>query len=209
MVHCKQHKLAVLHDRFGLLSLSNLKFISQDDLILRELENVDPPIFPGCAQGKAYCKPWRIKGVNNRKKIKYATTHDQVVSIDQLISPTPVFVPTHRVTPTVKRYIGATVFVDRFSDFTYVQLITKLNDETNVKSKLEFERVFNGHGVCILRCHADNGLFGTKALKGSVTKSQQTLSFCGFNGHHQNVKAEQRIKDVTQGKGTSLLNAVH
>ena len=97
--------------------------------------------------------------------------------MDQLIIPTIGFVPTHHGTPTVKRYIGATVFVDHFSDFTYVYLMTKLNGKTTVKSKLEFERVYNGHGVCILHYHADIRLLDTKEFKGSVTKAQQNLSF--------------------------------
>ena len=87
--------------------------------------------------------------------------------------------------------------------------MTALNGETNVEAKLEFERVCNGHGVHILHYHADNGLFDTKAFKGSVTKSQQTLSFCGVNAHHQSGKAEQKIKDVNQGAHTSLPHAAH
>ena len=67
----------------------------------------------------------------------------------------------------------------------------------------------NAHGVRVTHYHADNGLFDTKAFKASVTKAQQTLSFCGVNAHHQNGKAEQRIKDVTEGARTSLLHAAH
>jgi hypothetical protein len=47
----------------------------------------------------------------------------QVVSMDQLVSPTPDFVPIHWGLPTNARYEGATVFVDHFSDFTYVHLM--------------------------------------------------------------------------------------
>jgi hypothetical protein len=35
------------------------------------------------------------------------------------------------------------------------------------------------------------------------------LSFCGVNAHHQNGKAERRIKDVTEGARTALLHAIH
>ena len=38
---------------------------------------------------------------------------------------------------------------------------------------------------------------------------EQTLSFCGVNAHHQNIKAENRIKDFTTGARTSLLHAAH
>ena len=52
-------------------------------------------------------------------------------------------------------------------------------------------------------------MFDNKAFKASFTKAQQTLSFCGVNSHHQNGKAKQRIKDVTEGARTSLMHAAH
>ena len=114
----KQHRLAVLHEKFGHLSFATLKLMARAGLIPRELATVDPPVCPGCAYGKAHWKPWRRKGTKNRRQIKTALKPGQVISIDQLISPTPGFVPTHRGRPTTARYIGATVFVDHYSDFT-------------------------------------------------------------------------------------------
>ena len=99
----------------------------------------------------------------------------QVVSIDQLVIPKLGFIPTHCGTPTTKRYIGDTVFVDHFSNFTYAHLMTEMNAETRVEDKLSFERVCNAHGIQVVHYHADTGLFGTKAFKASVTKDQQTL----------------------------------
>ena len=78
-------------------------------MISRELADVDSLTCPGCAYGKAHRKPWPGKGVCNRRRLKIATVPDQVVSIDQLFSPTPRFVPKHRGSPTTKHYIGATV----------------------------------------------------------------------------------------------------
>ena len=92
-------------------------------LISKNLANIDPSTCPGCAYGKSHRKPWRCKGICNRKTLRVATRPGQVVSVDQLIVPTPGFIPTHRRTPTTKRYSGATVFVDHFSDFTYFHLM--------------------------------------------------------------------------------------
>ena len=131
------------------------------------------------------------------------------MSVEQLVSPTPGFVPTHRGTPTTKRYIGATVFVDHFFIFRYAHLMTEMNAKATVEAKLAFEQVCNAHGFRVTHYHADNGLFDTKAFKASVTKAQQTLSFCVVNAHHQNGTAEQRIKDFTEGARTSLLHAAH
>ena len=209
LVYCKQHKIAVLHERFGHLSFYILKLMAHSGLIYWELENVDSPTCPGCAYGKAHRSLWRRKGVGNRKILKIATVPGQVMSVDQLFSPTRGFVPTHRGTPTTKRYIGATVFMEHFSNFTYARLMTEMNAEAIVEAKLAFERVYNAHGVWVTHYHEDNGLFDTKAFKASVTKAQQTLSFCGVNAHHKNGKAEQRIKDATEGARTSLMHADH
>ena len=85
----------------------------------------------------------------------------------------------------------------------------KLDAESTVEAKLAFERVAASHGAMVHHYHADNGLFDTKLFKEAVRKSNQTLSFCGVNAHHQNGRAEARIKDVTTGARTALLHAAH
>ena len=101
-------------------------------------------------------------------------------------------------------------FVDHFSDFMYVHLMSgNMIADTIFVAKLSFERVCQSHGVQVLHYHADNGLFDTQVFKGSVEKANQTLSFCGVNAHHQNGKAENRIKDVSDGARTALLNISH
>lgn len=173
--------------------------------------NVDPPVYPGCAYGKAHRKPWRTKPKKGQvqRGIQPATCPGQVVSIDQLVSPTPGFVPTHRGIPTTSRYKGATIFVDHHSDFTYAHLMKELDAEATVQAKQEFERQCALHGVQVQHYHADNGLFNTKAFKTSCAHAKQGLTFCGVNAHHQNGKAESRIKDVTTNARTALLHAAH
>jgi hypothetical protein len=171
--------------------------------------HIDPPVCPGCAYGKAHRHPWRHKGSRNGRRTKPATFLGQVVSVDQLVSPAEGFVPTHCGTPTTQRYIGATVFVDHFSNFTFVHLMTKLDADSTVKAKLAFERVSASHGVVVKHYHADNGLFDTKTFQAAVLQSQQSLTFCGVNAHHQNGRAESRIKDITTHARTYLLHAAH
>ena len=84
-----------------------------------------------------------------------------------------------------------------------------MNTETTVEAALAFERITNSYGVHIQHYHCDNGLFDTKKFKAKVTMANQTISFCGVNAHHQNEKAENRIKDVTTGNRTALLHAAH
>ena len=123
---------------------------------------MDPPTCPGCAYGKAHKLKWRHKGIKNRKRIKVAMAPGQVVSMDQLISPTPGFVPIHRGTLTKQCYVGAMVFVDHFSDLTYVHLMTEMTSKATVEVKMSFERLAEPHQVSIQHYHGDNGLFDTK-----------------------------------------------
>jgi len=131
------------------------------------------------------------------KTLKPATMPGQVVSMDQLVSPTPGFVPFNRdCQKTLNLNERLSLLVDHFSDFTYIHLMTKMNGNTTVAAQLEFERVLNSYGVCVIHYHAKNGLFDTKVVfKASVSKEAgQTLSFCGVNAHHQNGKAENQSK---------------
>ena len=76
------------------------------------------------------------------------------MSVDQLISPIAGFVPTHRGKPTLALYLGATVSVDHFSDFTYIHLMTEMNAEETVQAKLAFECECATHGVTVKHYHA-------------------------------------------------------
>jgi hypothetical protein len=206
----KQQRLMTIHERLGHISFARLRNLAKAHLIPHELASVDFPTCPGCAYGKAHRLQKRYKGPKNLKKLRSATSPGSVVSVDQLVSPTPGFVPTHRGIPTTKRYTGATVFVDHFSDFTYTHLMVgQPTGETTVEAKLAFERVAASHGVPIRHYHSDNGLFDSKVFKTAIEKANQTLSFCGPNAHHQNGKAENRIKDITTGGRTQLLHASH
>mmetsp|Transcript_15936 Transcript_15936/g.23133 ORF Transcript_15936/g.23133 Transcript_15936/m.23133 type:complete len:133 (+) Transcript_15936:837-1235(+) len=86
-------------------------------------------------------------------------------------------------------------------------MTANMTAETTVEAKLAFERICSSYGTTIQHYHADNGLFDTKLFRSSIEKANQSLSFCGVNAHHQNGKAKNRIKDITQGACTALLHA--
>ena len=121
----------------------------------------------------------------------------------------PGFILTHKGRPTTQCYVGTTFFFDRFSYFTYIHLMDKLGGESTIKAKHTFERICKSHSVTVQHYHSNNGLFDTNIFKDKVYTDEQTLSFCGVNAHHQNIKAENRIKDFTTGARTSLLHAAH
>lgn len=84
-----------------------------------------------------------------------------------------------------------------------------MDADATVDAKQAFERVCSKYGVVVRHYHADNGLFDTRKFKLSIEQAGQSLTFCGVNAHHQNGKAERRIKDITEGARTALLHAVH
>ena len=59
----------------------------------------------------------------------------QCVSVDQLVSPTPDLLPTRQGRPTLKYYIGSTVFVDHYLDSTNDHLPVEIDDAARVQAK--------------------------------------------------------------------------
>ena len=195
------------HERLGHLSFDAIDRLSKQGVLPRRLSKCPTPKCPGCLYGKATRRPWRTR--KQPKHIKCATAPGQVVSVDQLESPVPGFVPIAKGNPTSRRYIGATVFADHFSGLSYVHLMTSMNSEQTVEAKLAFERFAHKHGVTIKHYHCDNGRFADKVFLQSVEASHQTISFCGVSAHHQNGVAERRIRDLSESTRTMLLHASH
>jgi Reverse transcriptase (RNA-dependent DNA polymerase) len=110
--------------------------------------------------------------------------------------------------PTKERYNAATVFVDHYSDITFVHLQRSLSAEDTIEAKEAFERWSKSHSVTISHCHADNGRFAETAFMAHVAKCGQTITFCGVNAHFQNGQAERRIRTLQELGRTQLLHAM-
>ena len=206
-----QDELMSWHERLSHASFATLKLMAKAKVIPSRLAAVDPPVCPGCAYGKQHRTPWRTKGFRNIKKIKEATAPGQVVSVDhmQTARSTPGFIPRARGPPRKDKYEGAVIFVDHFSDFTYVHLVKDLKIGETLEAKQAFERLSRSHGVVIKHYHCDNGRFADKKFVEECERSGQTISFCGVNAHHQNGRAEKKIRDLTDAARTALLHARH
>ena len=63
-------------------------------------------------------------------------------------------------------------------------------------------------GVKIYSYHADNGRFSDNLFLESIAKSGQTITFCGVSAHHQNGKAEKKIRDLRESARKMLLHAM-
>ena len=132
-----------------------------------------------------------------------------VVSVDQLESSTPGFIGQLKGWLTRQRYSCATVFVDHYSDLTFVYLQRTTSADETLDAKEAFERYAYQHGVKILHYHADNGRFNESAWIQHLQRQnpQQTQSYSGVGAHHQNGIAEKRIRDLQDCARTMLLHA--
>ena len=140
-------------------------------------------------------KPWRSK--SQPKRIYPVTKPGQCVSVDQMMSLTVGFVAQLKGFLTKRRYRVPTVFVDHVSDLSYVHVQSSTGGDETIEAK----------HVNILHYHADNGIFSENKFMNDVRKSKQSISFCSVNAHHQNGRAEKRIRDLREVSRTQLLHA--
>ena len=109
---------------------------------------------------------------------------------------------------TKRRYRVATVFVDHYFDLSYVHLHSSTASEEIVEAKRAFEAYARDHGVNIEHYHADNGRFADNLFVQSIRENKQTISYCSVNAHHQNGRAEKRIRDLKVVARTQLLHTI-
>ena len=202
-----QGLLMAYHEQLGHTSFAQLQELAKQGIIPKKLANLPVQKCPSCLYGKAHKKPWRTHKVD--AKIKPSTIPGAVVSIDQLESPIPGFVPIARCQPTTCRYRGASVFADHASGFTYVHLHQAMTTQETLDAKHAFECVAEQHVIHIRHSHCDNGRFANRAFMDDIHKASQTITFCGVVAHHQNGVAERHIRDITEIARTMLLHAAH
>ena len=78
------------------------------------------------------------------------------------------------------------MFVDHYSDHVFVHLMRNHTLEETLLAKAAYEKYLNDNGVVAKSYHADNGRFADKGFIDDCKSSNQTISFCGVGGHHQN-----------------------
>ena len=154
-------------------------------------------------------KPWRTKGKEERTiRSESEDRPGANTSVDQLESTTPGLILQSTGKLLRARYTAATIFVDHFSNFTYVHLMTSLDGEQTMAAKEAYEQFTQTFGVSVRGYRADNGRFADKTWRNDCAEQHQELTFCGVGAHHQNGIAEKRIRDLCEGARTSLLHVM-
>jgi hypothetical protein len=131
----------------------------------------------------------------------------ECVSVDQLESSVLGLIGQMKGHPTKSRYLVATVFVYHYSNLSYVHLQISTTSEETVQAKVAFERYANSFGIRIQHYHADNGRFSDNLWRQHILNNGQRLTFSGVGAHHQNGRAEKRIRDLQELARTSLIHA--
>jgi hypothetical protein len=195
------------HLKFNHASPKRIQAMARAGAIPARLANCPIPICTACLFGRATRKPWRHKHSNNEDKVPTPTTPGKVVSVDQMVSPTPGLVAQTSGKHTLARYKYATVFVDHASDLSFVHLQKTASSDETVEAKEHFERYARQHGVQVQHYHCDNGVFTSNSWREHCTVSRQGLSFARVNAHHQNGRAERRIRQLQDMSRTMLIHA--
>ena len=161
------------HYRLGHLPFTRMKEMMNQGTLPRRLLKVDTPFYATCQYGKMTRRTWRVKG-DAQHKTKIATQPGQVVSVAQLESPTLGFVAQLKGILTNQRYKYALVFVDQYSNLTFVFLQRRSTSEETVLAKKTFERYASLKGVRIQHYHADNSCFADEDF---VTTVKRRIKF--------------------------------
>ncbi|KAG7346849.1 DUF1995 domain containing protein [Nitzschia inconspicua] len=130
-------QLLYWHHRLNHRSFSLLKSMANEGKLPRHLPSADHPRCAACEMATAHRKPWRNRRAPSG--LRKAKQPGQCISIDQLKSPIPGLMGQMKGIPTTKRFNYATVFVDHYSDLSYLVLQeTDTADET-LAAKHSFE----------------------------------------------------------------------
>jgi len=181
-----QREMWRLQLKLNHLSFPKIRYMTLQGRLPKRLYSIDVPFCPTCAYSRATRKPWRYK--NGHSKLKETMEPGQCVSVDTFKSSTAGFVAQVKGTLTNKRYRVANVFIDHYSDLSFVY---PQEDNTNAEllmAKIAFEDFASSCGVKVTHYHADNGRFADNAFVNDIKGQRQSISYCGVNAHHRNGK---------------------
>ena len=133
------------HYKLGHAPFKLLQRIASQGDLPKTLATVIPPFCAACKYVKQTKRPWRTKCPQGH--IRTTTQPGQVVSVDQLESTTPGFVAQLKGLLTTQHYNYATIFVDLYSQLSFVFLQKRITSSETVLAKQSFERFARDHGV--------------------------------------------------------------
>ena len=200
-------QLLTLHHQYGHIPMRKLQEMAKQGILPRRLANCNIPTCSACLFARATRRPWRGKIRRDTDNNETPTAVGEVVSVDQLESPTPGLIAQMTGKLTTKRYKYATVYVDQRSRLGFVHLQKTSSAEETIEGKKAFETYARRHRITIKNYLADNGIFKANLWVDECKRQGQGLTFAGVNAHHQNGVAERRIRELQDMARTMLIHA--
>ena len=195
------------HQRMGHIPFAKVQLMAKQGSLPKQLANCDIPVCASCMFARMARKPWRGKPSLQSVRPTNMLKPGEVVSVDQLVSPTVGFIAQLTGILTTQRYRYATIYVDQATRYGYVFLQKTATAEETLKGKKAFEQHAHSMGITIRGYHADNGIFRANAWMNNCNQLDQAMTFAGDNAHHQNGIAERRIKELQDMARTMLIHA--
>ena len=130
------------HCCFGHISFQLLKAMAEIGIIPKRLAKCSTPVCSACMYAKATKCPWRSKPQKDYQNTQHLDPGN-VISVDQMVSPTPGFIAQISGILTTKRYCHATVYVDQATKFGYTHLQKTATAEETLESKIAFEKLLS------------------------------------------------------------------
>ena len=111
-----------LHYKLGHMPFAKMREMARQGHIPKQFAKCDVPLCSACIYAKQTRKPWRNKPLKQREVDDHQLEPGEVVSVDQMVSPTPGLIAQMTGILTNKRYRYATVYVDQATRLGYVYL---------------------------------------------------------------------------------------
>ena len=178
--------------------------MSKQGIISRKFQNISIPTCYACMYAKATKKRWRNKGMHIKEDI--VTAPGQMVSVDQLISPSPRLIAQMTGFLSTKRYKRATVYVCQYSKLSYVHLQKSNSGKDTVEGKRTFEQFADDKGVVIRGYCAEDGIFKANIWVQACKDNRQRLKFVAVGDHHHNGYAERHIRELQDLARTMMIH---
>ena len=133
----------------GHISPRRIRRMARVGTLPKRLLKCDTPVCTACMFGNGTRRSWIAKHEKNQATPTKPLMAGQCISVDQMISPTPGLVAQMIGKPTHKRYTCATVYVDQYTDYTFIYLQKSTTASETIQGEEQFERHLNrlGHRV--------------------------------------------------------------
>jgi hypothetical protein len=137
--------------------------MAKQGMVPTQLAKCPIPVCTACIFAKALKRKWQDKTKLAGVEVKKASRPGQVLSVDQMVSPTPGLIAQMTGCLTNKRYKYATVYINQYSRHGFVYLQKTASAEETIKGKIAFEMHAQSHGVRLVHYKADNGILKAHA----------------------------------------------